>query len=425
MINRIQNFIIKHKNTYKDLNNYLLASMIPMLVSMAANPVFAIYLPPEQYAIVGYYASFTTLFTPFISFYMSHYYMRLYYELEEKDRKHLYQTIAQLLIWGSLLLTIIGITCIVVYSKFFNTKTDMPLWPYCILALLAPFFGGLFQLRLVQYKMQRLSLRFFFWSGGNGVLITVLSLLLVVAGAGATGKMLGAALVPAFFFILICWQERNYFLSKIDLKLASDCLIFCIPLVIAAMLGFFSGGYDKVYLERYVPVKILGIYSVGVSIATMVNVFSDAVTTTFTPDIYQSIAERNFIRFIRFVLLKLAIVSAVVIPFLILAPIAIKILTAGRYMDSVGYARIAVLSTLTSSLYYSGSQLTIALKHNYVTLLTRVIGSILCIGMYHEFIQRWHATGAAWSLVASFLIFFICNITLLGGCILIKGKRHV
>lgn len=192
-------------------------------------------------------------------------------------------------------------------------------------------------------------------------------------------------------------------------------MVFCFPLVVAAMLGFFSGGYDKVYLERFVSLKMLGNYSVGISIAGMMYVFSDAIGTTFTPDLYQSITVRDYRRFAKFVLFKLVLILAVVIPFIIFAPVAIRILTAGRYMDSVVYCRIAVLATLTSSLYYSFIQLTIALKHNYITLLTRIGGSILCIFMFNGLIREWGATGAAWGSVFSFLIFTGCNILLISG----------
>ena len=424
MKNKILDTIKTYLKRLKDINYYLLASAIPMFVNLALNPIFAMHLQPQQYAIIGYYASFSTLFTPFINFYMNHYYMRCYYELGEKDRNDLYQTVVQLLIWVSMLFAFISFLCIVFYRIFFIAKTDMPFWPYSILVFLPPFLSGVFQLQLVRYKMQRLSKNFFYMSVSNHVLSTVLSLLLVVTGCGATGKMVGPILILFVFFVYICWQERRIILSGIDMRIAKDCLLFCAPLVAAAMLGFFSNGFDKIYLERYVSLRDLGLYSVGISVASMVNVFSEAVTSTFTPDIYQSIAERKYTRFIHWVLLKLAIITAVIVPFLLLTPFAIKMLTAGRYMESVGYARIAVLSTLTSSLYYSCSQLTIALKHNYIALLTKVTGSVLCIVMYRIAISKWQTTGAAWSVVASFLIFLACNIFYLSFCVLIRRKQN-
>lgn len=186
--NLFKAFWTTHQNTFKHLNNYLLASILPMLFNMAANPVFSIYLPPEQYAVIGYYASFTTLFTPLIMFYLTHYYMRTYYELEEEQRKHLYQTMAQLLVSLSFGFMIAGVVAVAVYNYFFNVKTAMPVWPYCLLALLPPYLGGLFQLRLVQYKMDRQSTRYLLWSSGSGIMMIVVSLLLVVSGGGRWAK---------------------------------------------------------------------------------------------------------------------------------------------------------------------------------------------------------------------------------------------
>ena len=59
------------------------------------------------------------------------------------------------------------------------------------------------------------------------------------------------------------------------------------------MLGFFSNGYDRVFLERLGDHAELGYYSVGVSMASYISVFQSAIGNTFQPDLFQAIAQRN------------------------------------------------------------------------------------------------------------------------------------
>ncbi|NLZ95647.1 MAG: hypothetical protein GX921_07490 [Bacteroidales bacterium] len=114
----------------------------------------------------------------------------------------------------------------------------------------------------------------------------------------------------------------------------------------------------------------------------------------------------------RIIFVKIAFVSMIVLAFIVLAPFLVKILTAGRYVDSTKYAVIVSLSTITSMLYHSLSQVTIALGFTKITLTNKIVGSLLSIAMFYLLISKMGAVGAAWGIVFSFLIFFVGNIIL-------------
>ena len=95
--------------------------------------------------------------------------------------------------------------------------------------------------------------------------------------------------------------------------------------------------------------------------------------------------------------------------FILVSPLVVRILTAGRYMESLPYANIIALSSITSMMYYSMSQVTIALGYTYVTLANKVLGSVLSIASFYFLITRFGATGAAWGTVLSYLYFLLGN----------------
>ena len=237
-------------------------------------------------------------------------------------------------------------------------------------------------------------------------------LLVVLLKFGATGKLIATFSGSLIIFIVCLVLNKDLFRYKFDRTIFKESVIFCAPLVIADILSFFSGGYDKVLLERSGDLTALGIYVVGVSIASYLNVFTNSINDTFQPDVFQSIVKKNYRKCAKIIFVKIGLITVVVAAFILAAPVLIKLLTAGRYVASTPYAMIVSLSCITSMLYYSFSQVTIARGYTTVTLLSKILGSILCVFLYQLLISRFGAIGAAWGIVLSFVVFFVGNLLL-------------
>lgn len=143
---------------------YLTASFIPMLLSLLINPLVAKNMSPNDYAIVGYYKSFSTLLLPFIQFYVLHYYTKSYYELQEEQRRVLKATIFKFLIYGSGAISVICLFGLIGYTVCFNDNTLIPLAPYIYLSIFSLPLTGVYQLTLLELKMSRQSGVFFCYS---------------------------------------------------------------------------------------------------------------------------------------------------------------------------------------------------------------------------------------------------------------------
>ena len=398
----------------KNIGTYFSASLIPMILSLVANPFIAKNMDPEDYAIVGYYASFTTLIQPLVTFYMLHFYTKRFYELDEEGRRELRSTLMKALIWFSGLLFLVGLAGVIIYSVFFNQDTTIPLFPYVLMSLLVLPLGGVMSLTLTDYRMSRKANSFFRLSVSNSILSLLLTLLFVVwIKWGAIGKLL-APLITSFVFFTYCvYKYRDLVKIPFNWAVFKQMLVFCWPLTIAAMLSFFSNGYDRVLLERLGNTKELGYYCVGLQIANYVNVFQTAITSTFQPDIFQNIAERNWKRLLSIIGIQIFGVCCIVGVFIIVAPTIVDILTAGRYLMAVGYTRILVFSSVVSVAYYCLSQITIALGYTQITLINKILSSIAMIVIYGFLVSRYQFVGAAWGQVLSYLVFLIGNAVLL------------
>ena len=102
----------------------------------------------------------------------------------------------------------------------------------------------------------------------------------------------------------------------------------------------------------------------------------------------------------------------VVFVFILLCPIVVKLLTAGKYMESVPYARVFALVSLTNSIYYIINDYSIARGKPHFYLITTILGSLAIVILMPLFVHRFSYNGGAIMTVLSFVILSIINLLL-------------
>lgn len=420
----IGNITKKLKVYSKSIGLYFLASLIPMVLNMLTNPMIAINMSPEDYAIIGYYSAFTNLLSPLIVFYLFHYYAKAYFECNAEQQEKLKSTICKSLIWFSGLLSILSFIGVLIYVTQDGDSSGLPIFPYLGLTIFAIPLSGLFTFMQTDLRMGRHPKEFFKVTVINGLLLTGLNLLLVAGlKMGALGKTLAPFLIQLIFFLYCIYKYWKILQIPFDKSLFKKIIKFCMPLTLAAMLGFFTNGYDRVYLERIGEVREYGYYVVGIQIATYINVFQNAIGSTFKPDLFEAVVKNDRKRLLRVLLLLLGSISFIALAFITFCPLIIRILTADRYIESTVYAQIAALSIVTSMMYYVVSEITIAKGYTLVTLANSIVGAILCIGLFYVLISKFQFIGAAWGLVGAYIVKLLGNLMLIP--IFNRQKKHV
>lgn len=396
----------------KNAGIYLLASLISSVLAVLVNPLMALNLSPEDYAVSTYYTSFGLLYTPVLGFFVTDFYLRKYYVLSKDELFHLKGNVIKIFLFFS---GIVSLVCLLgLYAFVKGTHVSFDFWPYAPLAVMTNYVGLIYTFQLAEYKIARQAKSFFWASVIWGVIGVVLSLLLVVVVKwGAVGKMLATFLGSFLPFIWCLIKNKEYLCVRFDKEIFRQIFLYGYPLVLAAILSYFSHGYDKVLLERGGDIETLGYYSVACSLAAYITVFSNALKSTFQPDMYKAIAQKSVKRSIAVGGLVVLAVGLIVIVFIIFCPWLIKILTADRYVQSTQMCRIVSLSVLTSTLYYQISQFTYGTGHSKLTLINKIAGTAINIALITFLVRNYGAIGAAWSTVLGFLVFAIGNLILL------------
>lgn len=385
-----------------------------MLLGLISNPWIAKNMDPEDYAISGYYTSFNSLLQPIIVFYMVHYFIKEFYRLDENGRRYLFAAIAKALMWFSGTVSVLCFCAVLFYITVFNCDSQLPVHPYLAMTVFSLPLCGLYNLVQARHRIDRQASAFFKLTIVTGSMSVLLSLLFVVViKLGAFGKLLAPLLTNFIILIFLFCKYRKEIFLKTEIKEYKKIFSFCWPLAASAMLGYFTNGFDRTYLETLGDTTTYGYYVVGASIATYLSTFATAVGNTFSPDLCQSVIQKEWSRYFKFVIIDVACIAFIVIMFIMLAPLIINMLTAGRYIASTPYSQIIALSTLTSSIYFIINNFTITVNKPKLYLATSIIGSLAIILTMSIMVDHFGFFGGAWMTVLSFVGFAIINLTLL------------
>ena len=398
----------------KSVGIYFAASFIPMLLLAAVNPLIAINMTPEDYAVSGFYNSFTALFTPIVVFYMLHYYNKRYYEIGPEERLRLRAMLFKALIFFSAGMALLCLGALALYLFFVRDDFSFPFLPYAFLSVFAIPLTGILKLEQADFRMSRNASGFFRITVAAGLILVLTNLLfIVVMKLGGVGKLLAPFTANALVFIYLLIRHRSLFSIGTNMAEFREVLRFCLPLTIGAALGYFFNGYDRTYLESLPDIREYGNYIVGSQIAGYLTTLSTAVTSTFQPDIYESLAKNDRKGLWRACIIQIGLIAAVVNLFILFCPLIVRILTAGRYADATVYAAIISLSTLTSSIYFVINNCTIAKGYPRIYLYTTILGSILTVGCYPLMVNAFAYKGGAMMTALSFVILSVVNLVLL------------
>jgi O-antigen/teichoic acid export membrane protein len=410
------NFSLFKHSKFKNLSYYLVASVVSTIISLAINPFLSLGLSHEDFAIIGYFASFSLMLIPITSFSLNSYYARNYFLVNAEQRGKMLQSLLSLfLVFG--LLMFLGFFCI---YYFYHTKyiTSIPFSPYALLSFLPVYFASFYNLYLLDLRMQDKAKRYATVTIINSLFGAILSLILVFfLKYGAEGRLISLLLVSIVFGIYSLRVEKFRFI--LEKKIVKEALYFCYPLSISAVLTFFFMGIDRTFLVRLNDNHSLGLYNVGLQISSYVGIFGTVFLQTFEPEIYKQISFKQHKKVFQLIAIIIIVTLIPNLVFMSLSYWLINILTFGKYVGATAYANILCLKNVTTSFSFSLSTVVVGYGFSKFELFNKALGAVLAIVLYYFLIKNYGFYGAAWGQSLSWLIMGVISIVFL---LLIKRK---
>ena len=390
-----------YKDKFQDLSLYMLASLASSLVGIIVNPFLAQGLSHDDYAIIGYYASFGILLTPIVTFSLNSYFARNYYRVSEKDRVHIYYTLQSMFLCIGIVTFLLFYLTYSIYHKLY--VNSIPFSPFAILAFLPQYIGSFYNLYLLKLRLQNKVKRYCITTILNNLICAFLSIFVVyIFRFGAVGR-LSAILVNSFLFAIYSLLISD-FKFKWDKTIVNDALKFCWPLAVSGVLSFFFLGIDRPMLERLDDNYNLGLYNVGLQISSYLAIFGTVLLQTFDPDLYKYTSTNQHKKVFITVIMIISLCAIPNFLFISISKRIIGILTANRYIESASYANILCLKNIATTFAYVISGVLIGYGYSKCELYNKIIGAIISFGIYYLLINNYSFTGAAWGQSLSFIV---------------------
>ena len=374
------------------------------------SPILASYLTHFDFAILGYFNSFSFFALPILSFSLFSYYSKCYFSTDENHRSEILQT----LLLFQLIVSVISITILLIGLKiyFLINRIDFPFYPYAILTFGTILFQNIITFYTIELKLKRNAKKFLYINITAVLLINLSVFVLVVFfKKGAIGNMLGIS-IGTILVSFYCFFNLIK-IYKINFKIVKEALMFSWPLVISAILTYFFSGFDKILLENIHNIKEFGLYNVAFKISMSFMLFSRAIGATFEPDFYRAISNNNMKMLIRIFTVTNLIKIIPVVLFLIFGDYIVGLLTNFKYTEASKYAKILIFSNITQAISFSLSTVIIASGFTSISLIEKIIGSIIAIFTTVFLINKFEYLGASWANVLSYFFMIIVSLCFL------------
>ena len=276
-----------------------------------------------------------------------------------------------------------------------------------IIALISRFFSLILRMqeRSIAFSMSQLLPKLIF------ILIIVNTVWLNFSRD--TYNLITANATSIFLACLIFfWNTRQEWLKalkeKIDFNQLKQLLHFGLPLVIGGLAAWGLNVMDKLFLRHYSSYAELGVYSVTMSVAAVVTLFSGIFNTIWSPMVYKWIANNEYddekmkvvldylLMFIYFFIVLVGLFSWIVPYFL-----------PENYKD----IQYLLPMCLLAPMFYTLSEVTgigIAIsKKTKLSMLCSLVAMLVSAILNYLLVKDFGAKGAAISTATAFLVFLL------------------
>lgn len=390
----IIDYLKYNKTRFFNISVYLWAAIIPSLINILLNPFLAKALSAKDFAIIGYFTSFNLIVLPFVTLSFINYYSKIYFSKTIEERELVKDTLLSTSLIVSPILTIFALLFFYIFAKI--SAVNLPLFPYVIISFFINIFGYYFTFYQTELKMQGNVKKYFSVTIYNTIILALLTIILVIVFPfGATGRFL-SLLIASILVAIFC--VRNLLIKfRIDYNILKEFFRFSWPVFFSSLLFYALSSIDRIFLEKIHNDYEFGLYNIAFQIISYLAIISVAILQTFTPDLFESSAKKNYkkLRKIAFtIVLSAVVINLAFIPF---AKFFISVLTYDKFTDAYHYAQILAVRNIFYIVFFVFSDILIGLGLTKFELFIRILGAIFSVIIYSFLINHYGFVGASWA----------------------------
>ncbi len=363
-------------------------------------PLYWLKLHPADFGIIGLSQALIVFLSPVLALGLPDAVQRLYHEWSVAERPDRLGAI-----WLTSILvgmTVCGLLTLAGSHLFSAVLTQVPFSPYLLIVLWTAFTTNLSLIPLAVMRAQEESRRY--------AVITILMFvsqaaitiyLVLIAELGPAGYLAGSlinALTWGAYFIFYMNKRIRWTLR---LTLLRAPLRYSLPIVPASLLEGVSQLLDRFFLDKFVNLRQIGLYSLANQVGGGFNVFNQTMKNSWYPFIYRVATERQDAPAVvaRFSLYFVAVLVPIAVAVALLSKELIIWLADERYHGVYELVPMFVLVYfMHASWTVLGRGMDLAKRLHYAPLV-QVAGLLSGVVVLWWLVPRYGMWGAIWALV--------------------------
>ncbi len=405
----------------KLLQNRLLSNVFIFTLSTVVNkglnffvlPILTYYLTKEDYGYLGFIMSVVTITSIYIGLWPGNF---LVAKFSNYGKEKMARYISNIFV--ILLVTFIAVTGLlfgledVIFSAFSDRTEVILLIAFYTLFMVC--FNILNTITQLEKNAKKYALMQFLYSFSS---LGIALVLIIKLHFGWKGKFFAelAVLLLLSLYMFYYFVKERYVVFDISKARLKELFAYLFPMTFHVVGIFLMVTIDKVILAKYMDLEAVGIYTISMTMAMIVNIVFDSTIRAWEPYLFEKIhtgraEDMNWIIKSLVVYSLFIVVAALIYVWLI--PFIFPIMVDEKFMDALHFIPFLVVAfsleglrkPLSSFLMHKNKVKTLG----SVSLLTAFINIALNV----VWIQKFGIMGAVYATVCSFLFLYIVTIFL-------------
>jgi len=395
----------------KDTSIYTVGSIIPKAASFLLLPIYTEYLSPDQYGIVNSMQVIQGLLLVLFSLTLERAIYRLYWDYEsEESKKNFLGTITI----SILVVSVLSLALLYIFRDYVEKiYTSISFFPFYSYSILITFFSIFSLVPMVYFMVKQKPWTYFIISLLKFVTYSGFVLwFIVIERGGAEGMLKGGGLagifmLPLYIYILI--KTVNF---KFDFQILKSSLDFCLPFIPSMIVSWVLTLSDRVFIERYLTLSDVGIYSMANKIAGISSLLFGGFSQAYFPIFFklanskdQNSAQKKLYKFN-----NISVILVIILGFIIAlySKDVILLLMNKKYLDAYYFVPIMCLTFIFTYLGGLADLFFQQSKKNKQNMYIAIIAALLSLVLNFILIPSIGVMGAALSVLIAYSVgFFI------------------
>lgn len=385
-------------------------------ISIITLPVFTRYLSLQEFGVLSIISTVRELLSVIFECGIPNSSARFYYDCRtEEERRRLFGTLFLFLMAtsfaGCLLLVWVG------PALWSRVVRDVPFHPYISLTIVTVFLLGMGILPRTLFRVTNRVPLHTTLGVAEGVLAAGLSIALVtVWNLGVLGPVLGnLGACLGFFFIFFVFL-RGHIVWGFSPRLVLRSLAFGLPEIPVRMASWALKLADRLILQAYLPLSVVGIYSVGYMLGgTVFDLIASSVNSAILPFFYQTATQESE-RASQRIFADIAAYNAALLGFLGLGTIlfareVIVIFATSKFQEAETVVPLVAWASIFQALAHIPNRAIYLAKRTVLLPAVLIAPAAMNIGLNFLLIPRYGIMGAAWATLAAYPVLFGLTLT--------------